>query len=158
MRNSSARTGHDSSTRDSGFGDAPAPLSASAGHGQMSPGMKTADHGLGGVGGGTSAGGMGGAGAPDLLTRAFNEAVRPYTEKIEMLEQQMADMQDYLQGQEQQRMEIFAWIDKRGLRPGMSEILVSPHTRLPPFHSLTIHTYILLPSLTKLHTQTCPPL
>lgn len=63
--------------------------------------------------------GAGGVGGADLLTRAFNEAVRPYTEKIDMLEQQLADMQDWVQGQEQQRMEIFAWIDKRGLRPGM---------------------------------------
>ncbi|KAI9718687.1 MAG: hypothetical protein M1828_006622 [Chrysothrix sp. TS-e1954] len=55
--------------------------------------------------------------APDLLTRAFHESVRPYTEKIEQLEQQLADMQEYLQSQEQQRMDIFAWIDKRGLRP-----------------------------------------
>ena len=58
-------------------------------------------------------------GAPDLLTRAFNEAIRPYTDKIEMLEQELADIQEYVRSQESQRMEIFAWIDKRGLRPGM---------------------------------------
>lgn len=60
----------------------------------------------------------GGGAPPDLLTRAFNEAIRPYTEKIEQLEGEMADLQEYVRSQEQQRMEIFAWIDKRGLRPG----------------------------------------
>lgn len=56
--------------------------------------------------------------APDLLTRAFNEAVRPYSEKIEHLEQQLAEMQGFIEQMEQQRMDIFSWIDKRGLRPG----------------------------------------
>ena len=60
---------------------------------------------------------------PDLLTRAFNEAIRPYTEKIEQLEEQMADLQEYVRSQDQQRMEIFAWIDKRGLRPGELTLL-----------------------------------
>ncbi|KAB8349775.1 hypothetical protein FH972_023789 [Carpinus fangiana] len=55
--------------------------------------------------------------APDLLTRAFHESVRPYTDKIEALEQQLQDMQNFLDQMETQRMDIFAWIDKRGLRP-----------------------------------------
>lgn len=56
--------------------------------------------------------------APDLLTRAFNEAVRPYHEKIETLEQELADMRAYLESMEGERREVFQWIDKRGLRPG----------------------------------------
>jgi hypothetical protein len=56
--------------------------------------------------------------APDLLTRAFNEAVRPYTDKIEQLENQLQDLQQWVEQLERQRDEVHAWIDKRGLRPG----------------------------------------
>ena len=86
---------HGDSMRDSGFGDAPTPLSPA--HKSQGAPQST---------------------APDLLTHAFNEALRPHAEKIEMLEQQLADMQEWVQQQEQQRMEIYSWIDKRGLRPG----------------------------------------
>jgi hypothetical protein len=55
---------------------------------------------------------------PDLLAQAFNQAVRPYTEKIEHLESQLADMQAWIEQLEQQRAEVHGWIDKRGLRPG----------------------------------------
>lgn len=55
---------------------------------------------------------------PDLLAQAFNQAVRPYTEKIEQLESQLADMQAWVDQLEQQRAEVHNWIDKRGLRPG----------------------------------------
>ena len=54
---------------------------------------------------------------PDLLAQAFNQAVRPYTEKIEQLQNQLADMQAWVEQLEQQRAEVHAWIDKRGLRP-----------------------------------------
>ncbi|KAF1941219.1 hypothetical protein EJ02DRAFT_348323 [Clathrospora elynae] len=56
-------------------------------------------------------------GMPDLLTQAFNQAVLPYTEKIEQLESQLADMQAWVDQLEQQRAEVHNWIDKRGLRP-----------------------------------------
>jgi hypothetical protein len=56
--------------------------------------------------------------APDLLTRAFNEAVRPFSDKIEQLEAQVADLQSWVQQLEEQRSEVHSWIDKRGLRPG----------------------------------------
>jgi phage-related minor tail protein len=55
---------------------------------------------------------------PDLLAQAFNQAVRPYTEKIEHLENQLADLQAWVEQLEQQRSEVHSWIDKRGLRPG----------------------------------------
>ena len=61
--------------------------------------------------------------APDLLTQAFNEAVRPYTEKIDGLEQQIADLQAWVEQLEQQRQDVHTWIDKRGLRPGKSDCL-----------------------------------
>lgn len=62
---------------------------------------------------------------PDLLTRAFQEAVRPYTDKIEVLESQLADLQAWVEQMEQQRAEVHAWIDKRGLRPGMFFIIIT---------------------------------
>ncbi|KAK4908880.1 hypothetical protein LTR28_000252 [Elasticomyces elasticus] len=55
--------------------------------------------------------------APDLLTRAFNEAVRPYTSKIDELEGEIADLRAWIEQLESQRSEVHAWIDKRGLRP-----------------------------------------
>ncbi|KAF1987383.1 hypothetical protein K402DRAFT_47211 [Aulographum hederae CBS 113979] len=54
---------------------------------------------------------------PDLLTQAFQQAVQPYSHKIEQLETQVADMQAYVDQLEQERTEVHAWIDKRGLRP-----------------------------------------
>jgi prefoldin subunit 5 len=57
---------------------------------------------------------------PDLLHQAFNQAILPYTEKIQALEHQLADMQAWVDQLEQQRAEVHGWIDKRGLRPGMS--------------------------------------
>ena len=58
--------------------------------------------------------------APDLLTLAFNEAIRPHTEKIEHLERQLVEMQVYVDQLEQHRLDMHNWIDKRGLRPGTS--------------------------------------
>ena len=56
---------------------------------------------------------------PDLLARAFQESIRPYTDKIEQLEAQLVDLQSWVDQLELQRTDIYAWIDKRGLRPGM---------------------------------------
>lgn len=65
---------------------------------------------------------------PDLLAQAFNQAIRPYTEKIEQLEHQLADMQAWVDQLEQQRAEVHSWIDKRGLRPGtFSSVLLTHH-------------------------------
>ncbi|KAH7072558.1 hypothetical protein FB567DRAFT_205583 [Paraphoma chrysanthemicola] len=54
---------------------------------------------------------------PDLLAQAFSQSIRPYTEKIEHLEAQLADMQAWVEQLEAQRAEVHGWIDKRGLRP-----------------------------------------
>lgn len=64
---------------------------------------------------------------PDLLAAAFNQAVRPYTEKIEQLESQLADMQSWVEQLEAQRAEVHSWIDKRGLRPGKPHLVHSSH-------------------------------
>ena len=58
-----------------------------------------------------------GESAPDLLTRAFNEAIRPYTSKLDEMEGELADMRLYVERMESQQREVYAWIDKRGLRP-----------------------------------------
>ncbi|KAK0950570.1 hypothetical protein LTR91_025576 [Friedmanniomyces endolithicus] len=56
--------------------------------------------------------------APDLLLLAFNQALRPYTDKVENLESEIADLRAYIDQLESQRGDVHAWIDKRGLRPG----------------------------------------
>ena len=63
---------------------------------------------------------------PDMLAQAFNQAIRPYSERIDELESQLAETQNQLaqtqswvEQLEQQRAEVHSWIDKRGLRPGM---------------------------------------
>lgn len=59
--------------------------------------------------------------APDLLTRAFNEALRPYTTKLEEMENEIADLHFEIERMTSQQREVHAWIDKRGLRPGTAE-------------------------------------
>lgn len=56
--------------------------------------------------------------APDLLLQAFNQAIRPYSDKIEGLENEISDLKAYIDALERQRTDVHAWIDKRGLRPG----------------------------------------
>lgn len=84
-------------------------------------GMSNGGHGGMPMGGGApvpSTGALKPEPMPDLLAAAFNQAVRPYTEKIEQLEGQLADMQAWIDQLEAQRAEVHSWIDKRGLRPG----------------------------------------
>jgi hypothetical protein len=59
--------------------------------------------------------------APNLLVEAFNQAIRPYSDKIENLESEIADLRAYIQSLERQQTEVHGWIDKRGLRPGTSQ-------------------------------------
>lgn len=78
--------------------------------------------------------------APDLLTAAFNAAVKPYTDRIAQLEEQMHNMSAQLQRFEQERHIICSWIDKRGLRAGMFsrltttslELTTNTFTDVPP--------------------------
>lgn len=64
--------------------------------------------------------------APNLLLEAFNQAIRPYNEKVENLESEIADLRAYIEALERQRNDVHAWIDKRGLRPGTYESLPHP--------------------------------
>ena len=57
--------------------------------------------------------------APDPLTRAFNEAIKPYVEQIDLLKSDLEDAHLQVSQLEDERAEMHAWIDKRGLRPGM---------------------------------------
>ena len=68
--------------------------------------------------------------APDLLTAAFNAAVKPYSDRIADLESELRNMQADIRHLEQERNEVIAWIDKRGLRAGTST-------------SLSLHLYLL---------------
>lgn len=54
---------------------------------------------------------------PDLLMQAFNQALRPHMDKVDGLENEIADLRAYIDQLEQQRGDVYAWIDKRGLRP-----------------------------------------
>jgi prefoldin subunit 5 len=54
------------------------------------------------------------------LTQAFNTALKPYNDKVDNLENEIADLRAYIDQLEAQRNDIHAWIDKRGLRPGES--------------------------------------
>ena len=55
---------------------------------------------------------------PSPLTKAFNDAIRPYQEQIEDLKVQLEDTMYRLQTLEDERADMHAWIDKRGLRAG----------------------------------------
>jgi hypothetical protein len=56
--------------------------------------------------------------APDTLTKAFNEAIKPYVDQIETLKQELEEKEMQLQQLEEERADMHAWIDKRGLRAG----------------------------------------
>ena len=56
--------------------------------------------------------------APDLLMQAFNQALRPHMDKVDAMEAELQDLRAYVEQLEQQRSDVHAWIDKRGLRPG----------------------------------------
>lgn len=56
--------------------------------------------------------------APDPLTKAFNEAIKPYVDQIENLKQELEEKEMHLQQLEEERADMHAWIDKRGLRAG----------------------------------------
>ena len=57
---------------------------------------------------------------PDLLTKAFNDAIRPYQDQIDDLKNKLEDTHYQLQQLEDERADMHAWIDKRGLRAGES--------------------------------------
>lgn len=69
--------------------------------------------------------------SPNLLIEAFNQAVRPFSDKIEGLEHEIADLRAYIASLERQQSEVHAWIDKRGLRPGPLSFVSSLRAKSP---------------------------
>ena len=61
--------------------------------------------------------------APDPLTKAFNDAIKPYVEQIDLLRAELDEANMQIQQLEEERADMHAWIDKRGLRAGK----LSPH-------------------------------
>ena len=78
--------------------------------------------------------------APDPLTKAFNEAIKPYLEQIELLRNELEDTTMQIQQLEDERADMHAWIDKRGLRAGKI-----PHTAFIPMSVLTPAYISILP-------------
>lgn len=84
--------------------------------------------------------------APDPLTKAFNDAIRPYMEKIENLQNELDDVTLNVQQLEDERADMHAWIDKRGLRAGKGPSFHPSHpsqsrVRSLPESSLTSSSY-----------------
>lgn len=75
------------------------------------------------------------AAAPDPLTKAFNEAIKPYVDQIETLKNEVEDLTLQLQQLEDERADMHAWIDKRGLRAGNTPFSLSTHPPLAVFPS-----------------------
>ncbi|KAF2180534.1 hypothetical protein K469DRAFT_592109 [Zopfia rhizophila CBS 207.26] len=79
---------------------------------------------------------------PDLLAQAFNQAVRPYTDKIEQLESQLADLQSWVEQLEAQRAEVHSWIDKRGLRPDVPPSIAKIMDTTTPDAAVTLNAQL----------------
>ncbi|KAF2091950.1 hypothetical protein K490DRAFT_31043 [Saccharata proteae CBS 121410] len=107
------------------------------GHNAMSP----MDSGMGGMGGGLGTP-VKAEPMPDLLAQAFNQAVRPYTDKIDQLEGQIADLNAWIEGLESQRAEVHAWIDKRGLRPDVPPSIAKTMDAADPSAATTLNAQL----------------
>ncbi|KAI4159784.1 MAG: hypothetical protein LQ342_006295 [Letrouitia transgressa] len=70
--------------------------------------------------------------APDPLTRAFNDAIKPYKDKIDRLQAELEEKNLDIQALEDERADMHAWIDKRGLRADLPpSIFTAIHTLSP---------------------------
>jgi hypothetical protein len=87
--------------------------------------------------------------APDPLTRAFNEALRPYLEQIDALQASLEDANAQVEQLEKERNEMHAWIDKRGLRPGESRRLLRGSAEGAVAVSVLLFTPASAPSLNR---------
>lgn len=77
---------------------------------------------------------------PDPLTKAFNDAIRPYVDQIEDLKNKIEDTTYQLQQLEDERADMHAWIDKRGLRAGeYSHRLPSNESILTSIRRTSVH-------------------
>lgn len=77
---------------------------------------------------------------PDPLTKAFNDAIRPYLDQIEDLKNKVEDTTYQLQQLEDERADMHAWIDKRGLRAGeLASNCCHPQMMDTDFHQMYLH-------------------
>ena len=64
--------------------------------------------------------------APDMLTRAFNDALKPYVERINLMQADLDSANAEINRLESEKAALHNWIDKRGLRPDLpSELSLS---------------------------------
>lgn len=85
--------------------------------------------------------------APDLLTQAFNQALRPHLDKADTLEAEINDLRAYIDQLEAQRSEVHAWIDKRGLRPDVppsiaQQMDTASHSTSPTHAAATLNAQL----------------
>lgn len=99
------------------------------------------------------------AAAPDPLTKAFNEAIKPYIDQIETLKNEVEDLTLQLQQLEDERADMHAWIDKRGLRAGNTpfSLFISAPCLAVFLSPLSVEFFFLF-SLTNILFSRCPPL
>lgn len=77
---------------------------------------------------------------PDPLTKAFNDAIRPYLEQIDDLKNKLEDTTYQLHQLEDERADMHAWIDKRGLRAGwliLFDVVYQLSLNFPPFSQMS---------------------
>ncbi|MCJ1445638.1 MAG: hypothetical protein MMC23_006143 [Stictis urceolatum] len=79
---------------------------------------------------------------PDLLTRAFNETLRPYQERVHLLQADLESAHQQIQRLESEKAEMHNWIDKRGLRPDLPPELSAGLATNSPVAASTLATQL----------------
>ncbi|KAI4152114.1 MAG: hypothetical protein LQ340_003099 [Diploschistes diacapsis] len=80
--------------------------------------------------------------APDMLTRAFNEALKPYTERINLMQADIDSANAEINRLESEKAALHNWIDKRGLRPDLPSELSSLIASNSPVAASTLATQL----------------
>ena len=80
--------------------------------------------------------------APDPLTRAFNEALKPYHERISLLQADLDAANAQIHALEAEKAALHNWIDKRGLRPDLPSDLSSSLATQSPVAASTLATQL----------------
>lgn len=82
------------------------------------------------------------AAAPDPLTRAFNEAIKPYHEKMSLLQADLDNANAQIHSLEAEKAALHNWIDKRGLRPDLPSDLSAGLATQSPVAASTLATQL----------------
>ena len=80
--------------------------------------------------------------APDMLTRAFNDALKPYTDRINLLQADLDNANAQINRLEGEKAALHNWIDKRGLRPDLPSDLSSSIAENSPVAASTLATQL----------------